>query len=317
MRTTSILFLMIACVARANPPDLTAWPAGVAVVQITSSGDQSKQPMLFFAPKTGEPRPMVILLHQWGGDYLYRGGIPVARWCIAKNWIFAQPDFRGPNTRPEAMGSDLVIADIASVVEYAKTHATVDRSRIFLMGASGGGHASLLAAGRLPGVFRAVSAWVPITDLVAWHAQTKNSSHRKYASNIESACGGPISPDSDAERQAIHRSPLTHLAKAAGTAFDLNAGIHDGHDKAAVPISHTLRAFNLLALPKDAIAPSEIEFLTNEASVPEKLRFIGSDASYGKKAVLFRRESNNVRVTLFEGGHELIPSAALTWLEQF
>jgi hypothetical protein len=32
--------------------------------------------------------------------------------------------------------------------------------------------------------------------------------------------------------------------------------------------------------------------------------------------VLFRRESNNKRVTIFEGGHEGIPKAALAWLSR-
>jgi len=201
------------------------------------------------------------------------------------------------------------------MVGYAKAHAAVDGGRIFLVGASGGGHASLLAASRLPGVFCAVSAWVPITDLVAWHAQSKASGHDRYVKDIEAACGGPPVPGSEAEKEAALRSPLTHLGRLAGMKIDLNAGIRDGHDRAAVPVSHTLLAFNLLALPPDAVSPADIDILTRDAIVPGALQFTGTDASYGTKRVLFRRESNGVRITLFDGGHELIPSAVLAWLE--
>lgn len=296
-------------------PALDGWPAEVRAIHFASSGDHTEQPALFLARKATAPQPMVIFLHQWRGDYLYKGGIPLAEWCAEKGWIFAQPDFRGPNTHRGAMGSDLVVADIKSLIDYAREHAFVDDSLIFLAGPSGGGHAALLAAGRLPGVFRAVSAWVPITDLVAWHAQSEALGHSRYARDIEAACGGPPLPGSEAEKEAVRRSPLTYLVRAGGVKIDLNAGIHDGHGRGTVPISHTLHAFNLLAHPTDAISASDIEILTEKAFVSETLRFAGTDASYGAKRVLFRRESKDVRITLFEGGHEFIPSAAQAWLE--
>ena len=40
------------------------------------------------------------------------------------------------------------------------------------------------------------------------------------------------------------------------------------------------------------------------------------DPYYADKNVLFRRSSNNARVTIFNGGHEIIPNAALHWLEK-
>ncbi|MFM7606398.1 MAG: hypothetical protein ACKO8Z_14535, partial [Prosthecobacter sp.] len=38
------------------------------------------------------------------------------------------------------------------------------------------------------------------------------------------------------------------------------------------------------------------------------------DASYGLNTPLFRKTSGNTRVTLFEGGHEIVHQAALNWL---
>jgi len=295
--------------------DLKGWPPEVREIQFLSESDQSEQPALFYAPETNTPRPLVIFLHQWAGDYLARGGINIARWCVKKDWIFAQPHFRGPNTRPEAMGSDLVISDIQGTVDYAKAHADVDPTKIYLVGASGGGHLALLAAGRMPGIFQAVSAWVPITDLLAWHQQCKGTRHKKYAANIETASGGNLASGSDSEKEAIRRSPLTWLSQASGTEFDLNAGIHDGHS-GAVPISHTFQAYNVLAQPEDRISDADIAIMTEEETVPDALRFAGDDPAYEDKPVLFRTESPGVRITIFEGGHQIIPTAALAWLEK-
>lgn len=314
MRTLFIFGLVFGGLGPLASAAIPGWPESVREIQFSSDGDQTLQPALF-APASGEaPRPLVIFLHQWGGNYLTKSGAPVARWCLGKNWNFLQPDFRGPNVRPEAMGSDLVIADLRSAVEFAKANAAVDPARIYLVGASGGGHAALLAAGRLPGLFRAVSAWVPITDLPAWSRQCENTSHKGYAKNITAACGGPLIPGSFAEQEAIKRSPLTHLPSASGTVFDLNAGIHDGHGS-AVPISHTLNAFNALARPKDRLADEAIRVMTDEKRIPDALRFDGLDNSYGEKSVLFRKQSDQVRVTVFEGGHEIVTPAALAWLE--
>lgn len=298
--------------ASTNPPP--GWPEEVREIRFVCHADQTEQPALFRPAVSPTPRPLLVFLHQWGGDYHAKAGAAVARWCVEKDWNFLQPDFRGPNKRPEAMGSDLVLADLESVVRFARQHAPVDDKRIYLLGASGGGYAALLAAGRLPGLFQAVSAWVPIIDLVAWSAQCANTPHKRFTRDITSNCGGPLTPGSAAEAEAIRRSPQTHLKKSQGTIFDLNAGIHDGHT-GSVPVSHTLNAYNLLARPEDQVAEDTIRIITTEARVPEEGRFSGTDETYGDHPVLFRAESEGVRVTLFEGGHEMVRDAALAWLE--
>ncbi|MCH2206397.1 MAG: S9 family peptidase [Lentisphaerales bacterium] len=42
------------------------------------------------------------------------------------------------------MGSEYVVADIISIVEYMKKNYNVDEKRIYLIGCSGGGYASFL-----------------------------------------------------------------------------------------------------------------------------------------------------------------------------
>ena len=103
---------------------------------------------------------------------------------------------------------------------------------------------ALVMSHRAPTTWTAVSAWVPITDLAAWHRFSK-SGNGKYAKMLEGCCGGPPGKPATDE-QYRKRSPLFFLDRAAGLPIDLNAGIYDGH-RGSVPIAHTLRAFNVLA----------------------------------------------------------------------
>ena len=168
-------------------------------------------------------------------------------------------------------------------------------------------------AGRAPELWAGVSAWVPISDLAKWHAETTKRK-LKYAREIELSIGGKPLPGTKAAAEAKKRSAITYLARAKGMALDINAGITNGHS-GSVPISHSLDAFNLLAAAKDRLGADLISEFVKTAKVPAALKGQAPvDAAYGKKAVLFRRQSVAARVTIFQGGHEIIPAAALHWL---
>lgn len=290
------------------------WPPEVKHVFIEGASDGVPQHAMYFEPSTSEPHPLVVFLHPWSGNYTYKTGIGMAQGCIQNGWAYIQPNFRGPNNRPEALGSELAIADIANAVAYARQNGKIDPRRIYLAGASGGGHAAMLAIGRLPGLFAAVSAWVPITDIAAWYKQCRDSNHPEYVRDIEAACQGAPVAGSPSEKEAEARSPLTHLAKAGPILVDLNTGIHDGHKGNSVPISHTILAYNLLAKPEDRFSEADIARMISEEAIPSELLFKGVDTSYSPRKVLLRRSSGNVRVTVTDGKHEIIVPAALAWL---
>ncbi len=161
-------------------------------------------------------------------------------------------------------------------------------------------------------LWTAVSAWVPISDLAAWHAECRAAS-RPYADDLEHSCGGAPGDSPAVAAQYRARSPLTYLHPGIRTPLDINAGILDGHT-GSVPISHTLRAFNAVAAPEDRIGDAEIAHFVEQAAVPSNLCSDASDPLYSEKRVLFRRVSGNARVTIFDGGHEIIYEAALNWL---
>jgi len=269
---------------------------------------------MFYAPSTRKPVPLVVALHTWSGNYKQKNHKSIERWCVKKGWAYIHPNFRGPNKRPEATGSDLVVADIASAVEHAKRTAQIDSSAIYLVGTSGGGYAALLMAGRHPEIWTGVSAWVPISDLKAWYHECEKAG-RKYFKDIAASCGGAPGDSPEVDAQYVKRSPLTYLKNAKGLTLHINAGIHDGH-KGSVPVSHSLLAFNEVAENKDRISEDDIRFFVQKAKVPPNLKSNISDPSYGKKRPLFRRKSGNATVTIFKGGHELVASAAIAWIEK-
>lgn len=285
-------------------------------ISFVSKIDDTSQPALFQrAADESTPRPLVVALHTWSAD-LTQSWEHFRSRAEQRNWHLIYPYFRGPNWDRKACGSDLVVSDIESCVEYVKSVANVDDKRIYLVGGSGGGHAALLMAGRAPALWTAVSAWCPISDVKAWHAQCK-AKNREYYKHIESACDGDPQVSTSASAQAKRRSPLTYLPGVAGRGIvDIGTGIHDGH-RGSVPVSHTLNAFNALAAPADRISEEDIAYITENQEIPEHLRYNGKeDVAYGPKKVLLRRISGMVRVTIFEGGHDLLSGPAFGFLEQ-
>lgn len=293
-------------------------------VMIVSSRDHSEQPALFHAPAQpanaddpAKPIPLLVSLHSWSTNYKQYGCLnDVIRGCRQRGWIFISPNFRGPNNRPEACASELAVQDVLDAVDYARKMAPVDERRIYLYGGSGGGHMSLVMAHRAPRLWAAVSAWVPITDLAEWHRFCKREG-LGYAGMMEACCGGPPG-SATIDRHYKQRSPIFHLPRAKSLAIDLNAGIHDGHGGASVPISHTLNAFSVLAqangYPDRVLSDRDIRTMTQDELVPSHLAQESVDEVGREHKILFRRTAGPVRVTIFDGGHTTDPPAALEWL---
>jgi len=294
--------------------DLEGWPAQVKQIEYISSADSTFQPALFYKPQSEKKVPLLVALHTWSGDYTQQMSIPYAEWCIEKNWVFIHPDFRGPNKRPEATGSDKAVKDILSAVDYAASKANVDSQRIYLVGCSGGGYSALLMAGRAADIWAGVSAWVPISDLQDWYLECKKAG-RGYADDIFKSCGGAPGTSFAIDFEYKSRSPITYLSENMNFPLDINTGIKDGHT-GSVAVSHSLRAFNLAASKDERICEQDIKYFVEKAKVPPHLKKEVSDRAYGYKRVLFRKSSGNARITVFDGGHEIIYGAALSWLSK-
>ncbi len=282
--------------------------------QIPSSRDGEKQSLRYVAG--GKRFPLVVFLHTWSGSCEMEepAWVELAR---ERNWSLIQPDYRGPNVRPEACGSDLAQQDILDAVQWAKGEFSASADRVFLMGVSGGGHMAMLMAARHPKMWAAVSEWVGISDLRQWYFEhLRDGEPESYAQNIM-ACVGGAPGTTSADVQLRLRSPLGQLASAKDVPIDFNAGIHDGHT-GSVPIHHTLDAFNEIAAAVGAAAVTarEIQQLGRRSNLADPLDSNRvEDAVYGRKIHL-RRHAGKSRVTIFEGGHEGLPAAAFDWFDR-
>jgi dipeptidyl aminopeptidase/acylaminoacyl peptidase len=300
------------------PAIKSARPAGVEDIVVRSSLDGDPQHAWFLPPRGTAAAPMVVHLHSWSAHYDHSGEIEVAMAeCAARGWAFVSPDFRGPNDRPQACASRFAIQDVLDAVAQVRKVSRIDAHRIYLLGGSGGGHMTLMMAQAKAGLWAAATAWVPITDLAAWHAFSQQQGSR-YAAMLERCCGGRPGSSAAVDAEYRSRSPLFHLARAARLPIDIEVGIHDGH-KGAVPVSQSLRAFNALAAANGQsakqLSTAEMDFITRDEKLPPAMASEPAEEKNRKRPVLFRRSAGPVRITIFDGGHETDFRTAVQWLE--
>ncbi|MCD4655680.1 prolyl oligopeptidase family serine peptidase [bacterium] len=308
---TTIVFLIVLNTAIAIA-GIEEYPEQVRKVSIVSSLDLSFQPALFFDPGNATPKPLLVALHTWSSHYDQGGGeVAYARWCIENDWVFIHPHFRGPNNNSKALGSEYVVSDILDAVNYAKKTANIDEKRIYLIGASGGGHAALLLAGRAPKIWAAVSTWCPIYDINQWW-QEKTLENSQYAKQMAAACGGIPGSSAEVDHQFRIRSPKAWLNPELIFPIQIATGVHDGRD-GSVPFTHALLAFNAVATPGDALTTEEVmEFYRTQSA-----SHLGFEVFYDnlyRRNIHFRKTSHNCQITIFEGGHEIVHGAGLLWL---
>lgn len=285
-------------------------------ILVPSSIDATEQPCYLILPKgfdrDGPPAPLLVSLHTWSGNVEQRDET-MERQADRRGWVYLWPHFRGPNNSPDACGSKKAQQDILDAVDWVLERYPIDKKRIYLTGASGGGHMTMLMAGRHPERWTAASAWVGISDLAAW--QTRHAKSR-YGEMVRNSCGGAPGESAAIDVQYRNRSPLTWIDRAVDLPLDLAAGVHDGH-KGSVPIRHTIDAFNRVAAAQRLPVVSEEEIAELSRPNGRLQRPRPGDQpecpTFGR-AIYLRRTAGKARVTIFEGGHERIAQAAAEWL---
>lgn len=292
------------------------WPDEVEEIVYQSPSDESDQAATIYVPDSTAPVPLLIDFHGWSQNYQYPSGAQAARWCIDSNWAFLYPDFRGASNHPDGLCSEHVVHDILGAIASIATFVPIDRNRIYLLGGKTAGHVALYMAGRAPDVWAGVSVWGPWVDLKMWWKERIGCRKNwKYAGHIELACGGKPSASEEVAEEYELRSPITWLQNAVGVPIDLNAGLNDGRI-GPVAYRHSLHAYNELAADADRFSDEEIEHFYNAMRPPKGTPPPDPDPLYGSNALVFRGISNNVRLTIFRGGHKVFYDASLNWLAQ-
>lgn len=319
MRNRLILNLCLFSVLALPPAVFAADPESLHELSVTSTLDGSEQPSRIWTPDRPDdkPIPLLVSLHTWSSGY-EQDRSDWVREAQTRGWIYLQPDFRGPNDHPEACGSALARQDIIDALDWVLDHYSVDETRIYLAGVSGGGHMTMLMSGYHPDRFSAATAWVGISDLAAWYNfHVKDGRPDRYAQMTAASCGGAPGDSAAVDAEYRSRSPIDHLSGVGDLFIDLNAGVQDGKT-GSVPIMHTLNAFNVIAEAngRASIPESEMQELWRDGrlAMPTASDRAG-DPSYPREIYL-RRTAGNARVTIFEGGHEALPATACAWLER-
>lgn len=202
-------------------------------IWVPSSFDGTLQPSLFYKSKSNEKRPLLVGLHTWSyGRYnQIENMLPYAE---KYDFNLLLPEFRGANLlsnpyRQYACGSEYAKQDVQDAIEHVIANEAVDEENVFLLGCSGGGHMALLMAGKCPELFKAVGAYVPITDLHLWIEQNKD-----YAPHVKACCGN--------EREMLVRSPVYYKDKISRA----NLKIFHGKFDSVVPVAQSVSFYNEL-----------------------------------------------------------------------
>lgn len=276
------------------------WPEGFLHVTIPSSADGTEQAAYFLKSSFDTPKPLVVSLHTWSGDYSQND--PLAQMSKDAGWNYIHPNFRGPNWTMDACLSEKAIAEIDDSIQYAIDNGNVDKANVFVIGASGGGYAVLGMYLKTRHRVRAFLSWVPVSDLSAWYHQS-SSRNSKYAQDILKCTSGGKVLD---ENKAKLRSPLFwDVPEKPKGRLEIYAGINDGH-AGSVPISQSILFYNHIAKnlgnQDNLVAQGDIvKLLTRSIDDTSDLGMLRD------RKVHYRRGTDLLSLTIFDGGHEMLP----------
>ncbi len=284
---------------------------------IYSSLDENLQVFYYYKSTGKKPRPLIVQLHSWSytAESLQTVGLDTVAISYNYNYIF--PDFRGVNNHPKACCSEFVIADIDEAIDWALKNMNVDRNRIYIIGYSGGGYATLAMYMKSRHKIRGFSAWASISDLVAWYGESVER-RNKYANQIIRCIGANNVFDT---LKAEARSPLywtTPVKKRKKSKLQIFAGIHDGYFNGPVPISQSIHFYNKLLSDsgeKDSskyVKDEDLKILVNTQSFTSS----NSNEKIGDRTIHYQKTSKKVLLTIFEGGHDMLSKQAVDYIEQ-
>ncbi|MFY9153372.1 MAG: GDSL-type esterase/lipase family protein [Prolixibacteraceae bacterium] len=295
-----------------NPIDKN-WPDSFIKTEIKSSADSSLQKAMFYTSTQKNPQPLIVSLHTWSGDYSQED--PLVKEILLRDWNYIHPEFRGVNNKPEACGSDLVVADLEDAIQYAIQNGNVDPGQVHLIGVSGGGFAGLLAFMKINFPVRSFSVYASISNLEDWYWECKGRG-LKYAGNIESVTsGGKIFDPVEARKRSPYFMDF-QPEKRKGSFLNIYAGIHDGYT-GSVPITQSISMFNKLLM--DMYPERTADLISDSLKLSLLAKRINPEAdsslAIGGRKIHLIRELPNLNFTLFEGTHEMLVPQALSLIE--
>jgi pimeloyl-ACP methyl ester carboxylesterase len=284
------------------------WDKNYQLIEIPSPQDGNIQKAYFFKSTSGVPEPLVVSLHQWTADYSRFDSL--ADLCRSKNINYVHPDFRGSNNTKNACCSDLAISDIDESIRFAIKNANVDTSRIYVIGASGGGFAALSSFMKSKIHIRKFSAWASICDLVLWYNECKIMQN-KYPGEILKCTGsenGILNKIIAEQKSPIYWN--TPVSKLSDSEISVYAGVFDGI-RGPAPFTHSINFFNKILAD---LGVADSSFYVSDKEKLHLLEYrtpVGNFGEISGRRICLIRKYKNVKLVIFEGGHEMLTEFAL------
>jgi acetyl esterase/lipase len=166
--------------------------AGLTLAQVQSvsypASDGTMIPAYLTMPpgSTGKNLPAIVMPHggpsardEWGFDWL-------AQYYANQGYAVLQPNYRGSSGYGDAWYQDngfqswrTAIGDVDDAGRWLVRTGAADPQRLFIVGWSYGGYAALQSAVLDPGLYKAVVAIAPVTDLAMLKQEWRNFSNRR------------------------------------------------------------------------------------------------------------------------------------------
>lgn len=164
------------------------------------------------------------------------------------------------------------------------------------------------------------TAWM-LTCLLALGAAACGSSGKELErpaaerSSEATATARPQVAEAPDFRRA-QRSPAPYLDRAGEAALPIDIG--HGLEDSNVPVTHSVRAFNQLAAADDRLPPAFVRAVADQR-LPDAARgSIETPTFFGDRdpEVLFARRSGDIKLVIFEGGHDMVYNPGLEWMQR-
>lgn len=276
------------------------WRDEFKIIDVKSPKDGSIQKAYFYNTTSTNPQPLIVSLHTWSNDYTQYDSIN--EFTFRKDYNYIHPNFRGANNTKDACCSDLVISDIDASIDFALKNANVDATKIYVIGMSGGGYATLAMFMKSKHQIKKFSSWVPLVDLVQWYNETELR-RMKYSNEIllcTESKNGTLN-----KRIAKEKSPIywkTPIKKLNNSSLEIYTGIFDE----IIPITHSINFYNKLL--GDLQVKDSTKFISQaeKNSLLEYGKPLGEFSMISGRKVMLIKETSNIKITMFQGGHEIL-----------
>jgi pimeloyl-ACP methyl ester carboxylesterase len=182
-------------------PTATEVPTATMVeIDIDSAHDPARNRALLRLPpgyQPGQPVPLVVALHPWGGWADQAMSAFYADSVTDQGWLLLAPDAKPYQYVPLLVLQHRTI----EMVDYVMANYAVDASRVYLIGVSGGGYRAVVMAAKHPQRFAAVVDLKGPMDLERWYWEDHSGSPTRCIGNHR----GPICNDVGDEPNAANR----------------------------------------------------------------------------------------------------------------